>query len=141
MSSLSWLTLLYPSHTHPTAAQPYNPHLHTVSALNFALLSFPNIPSCIAISRDPLQLLLDACPTLHPPLRFIPHDPHDPNNSYDLCLKTNQSLGVYRDILECYPGHPDPLRPRGFLPHPTSRIPIPSCLWNRYVSGRRDLLK
>ena len=80
----------------------------TVSALNFVLLFFPNIPCCIAISRDPSRLPRDACPTLHPPLCFIPHDPHDPNNSYDLCLKTNQSLGVYRDVLECYPGHPDP---------------------------------
>ena len=30
-SSLSLLTPLYPSHTHPTTAQPYNPHLHTHS--------------------------------------------------------------------------------------------------------------
>ena len=106
----------------------------SVSALNFVLPSFPNIPSCIAISRDPLGVSHDACPTLHPPLRFIPHDPHDPNDSYDLCLKTNQSLGVYRDILECYPGHPNPLQPRGLLLHPASRIPIPGCLRNRYNS-------
>ena len=95
-----------------------------VSALNFVLLSFPNIPSCIAISHNPSQPSRDACPTLHPPLRFIPHDPHGPNDSYNLCLKTNQLLGVYRDILECYPGHPDPSRPRGLLPHPTSCIPM-----------------
>ena len=82
--------------------------LPSVSALNFILLFFPNILSCIAISRDPLQLSHNACPTLHPPLHFIPHDPHDPNDSYDLCLKTNQSLGVYRNVLECYPGHSNP---------------------------------
>ena len=105
-----------------------------VSALNFALLSFLNILSCIAISRDPSRLSCDACPTLHPPLRFIPHDPHDPNNSYDLCLKINQSPGVYRDILECYPGHPDPSQSRGLIPHPASHIPIPGCLRNRYDS-------
>ena len=94
-----------------------------VSALNFALLSFLNIPSCIAISRDPSRLSRDACPTLHPPLCFIPHDPHDPNNSYDLCLKINQSPGVYRDILECYPGHPNPSRSRGLILHPASLFP------------------
>ena len=79
-----------------------------VSVLNFVLISFPHIPSCITISRDPSRPSHDACPTLHPPLCFIPHDPHDPNDSYNLCLETNQSLEVYRDILECYPDHPDP---------------------------------
>ena len=97
--------------------------LKGVSMLNFALLSFPNIPSCITISHDPSRLSRDACPTLHPPLCVIPHDSHDPNNSYNLCPKTNQSHGVYRDILECYPGHPDPSRPRGLLPHPASLFP------------------
>ena len=106
----------------------------TVSALNFVLISFPHILSCIANSRNPSQPSRNACPTLHPPLRFIPHDPHDLNNSYDLCLKTSQSLGVYRDILECYPDHPDPSQPRGLLLHPASHIPIPGCLQNRYDS-------
>ena len=70
----------------------------SVSARNFALLFFLHIPSCIAISRDPSRLSRNACPTLHPPLRFINHDLHDPNDSYDLHLKINQSPGVYRDV-------------------------------------------
>ena len=73
------------------------PFMDIVSALNFALLFFLDILSCIAISLDPSRFFRDACPTLHPPLRFIPHDPHDPNDSYDLCLKINQSSGGMRD--------------------------------------------
>ena len=75
-------------------------NMDSVSELNFNFLSFPNIPCCIAILCDSLAM---QCPTLYPPLHLIPNDPHDTNDPYNLCLKTNKLLGVYRDILGVLP--------------------------------------
>ena len=68
-------------------------------SVRLILFFFPSLTSRVAllflVTLHEMQ-----CPTLHPPLHFTPHDPHDPNNSYDLGLTINQSPRVYRDTLD-----------------------------------------
>ena len=65
--------VICPAITDPACIRNRDPSYPTiVSVLNFILLSFPNIPSCIAISRDPSQLSRNAISNSPPSFTFHP---------------------------------------------------------------------